>query len=83
MEDSIVYDRIPKCYKRAILEEKDGYTDYLTGSKECYREYTNGGVYDEDAQLLVGLDYEGFALPKKHIFLGDYSPEKYKGLIKN
>ena len=39
MENISVYDRVPKHLRRALLSEKDGYKEYLTSSKECFREY--------------------------------------------
>lgn len=72
------YDRIPKGLKRAIIQEKEGYTDYLTSSKECYREYKNP-ILDKDTNAILGLDYEGFSLPKQLVYVDG----EYTGLVKN
>lgn len=82
VDECYVYDRIPKNFKRAIVSEREGYTEYLTSTKECYREYKDIGVYDGDAKKLLGLEYEGFTLPRRYIFLMEYSPDTFIGLVK-
>ena len=77
MESIYFSERIPKSYKRAIVNEKEGYTEYLTSTRECYKEY-DCPVFDERINHQLGAYNDSITLPRLHIFLNG----EYKGLVK-
>lgn len=82
MEKHIVVDSIPSNYKFKYLGKGTNANSYLTSDGKCFKEFKTFGVYDEITESLLGLDYDGFVFPESYVFLGSFSKDTYKGMIK-
>lgn len=79
MNKIVTLNEVPSDYKYKYLGEGTNGACYLTKDGQVYKEYKDQGVYDEETERLLELDYPGFTFPKQLIFIDDI----FKGYIKD